>query len=46
MHRFGHAINFGHNSAICDQLGRIFMGTQETIIYRLVVKNRSYDADF
>ena len=31
---------FGHNSAIFQQIGlKIFMVTQESIIYRLVIKN-------
>ena len=38
---------FGHNSAIFWSIElKIFMGTQETIIYRLVVQNPSYDAYF
>ena len=42
----GHAF-FGHNSAICWLIGLKFsMGSQETIIYRLVVRNSSYDAYF
>ena len=35
---------FGHNSATFCQIGlKIFMGTQETIIYRLAVRSPSYD---
>ena len=42
MSIFGYMF-FGHNSAI---FGPIELGTQETIIYRLVVRNLSYDAYF
>ena len=43
---FGHLF-FGHNSAIFWLIGlKISMGTQETIIYRLVVRNLSYVAYF
>ena len=43
---FGHTF-FGQNSAICGLIEpEIFMGTQETIIYRLPVRNLSYDAYF
>ena len=46
MPTFGHTF-FGHNSASCWPIRlEIFMGTQETIIYRLVVRNSSYDAYF
>ena len=38
---------FGHNSAIFGSIGQKFvMGTQETTIYRLVIRNPSYDAYF
>ena len=37
----------GHNPAISGSIGmKFFMGTQETIIYRLLVRNPSYDAYF
>ena len=40
---FGHTF-FGHNSAIFGLIGlRIFMGTPETINYRLMTINSSYD---
>ena len=43
---FGHTF-FGHNSAIFGPIGlKIGMRTQETVIYRLVVKFFSYDAYF
>ena len=43
---FGHTY-FGHNSAIFGPIGlTIFMGTHETIIDRLVMRNLSYDAYF
>ena len=46
MPTFGHTF-FGHNSAILGPIGlKIYMGTQETIIYRLVVRNQSYEAYF
>ena len=36
---------FGHNAAIFGPIGqKIYMGTQQTIIYRLVMKNPGYDA--
>ena len=38
---------FGHNSAIFEPIGlKLFIGTQKTIIYRLVVRNPSYDVFF
>ena len=38
---------FGHNSAISGPIGlKVFKGVQETIIYRLVMRNLSYDAYF
>ena len=43
---FGHKV-FGHNSPICGPIGlKILMVTQETIIYRLVMRNQSYNAYF
>ena len=43
---FGHTF-FAHNSAIFGPIGlEILMGTQETIIYRLVVRKQNYDAHF
>ena len=40
---FGHTY-FDHNSAIFGQIGlKIFMGTQETFIYRLLIENQSCD---
>ena len=43
---FGHTF-FGHNSAILRSWGlKFLMGAQETIIYRLVVRNPSYYAYF
>ena len=43
---FGHTF-FVHNSAIFWPIGlKIFKGTQDTFIYRLVVRNLSYDAYF
>ena len=42
----GHTF-FGNNSLIFGPIGlKIFMGTQETIIYRLVMRHPSYDAYF
>ena len=41
---FGHAF-FGHHSAIFGLIGlTFFMGAQETIIYRLMMRNTSYGA--
>ena len=38
---------FGHNSAISGPPGlKFFMGVQETIFYRLVMRNLCYDAYF
>ena len=50
---FGHAF-FGHNSGIVGQWSRrflscglkFFIGVQETIIYRLAMRNPSYDTFF
>ena len=43
---FGHTF-FGHKSAIFRPIGlTTFLGTQETIFYRLVVRNGSYDTCF
>ena len=43
---FGHTF-FGHKSAIFRPIGlTTFLGTQETIFYRLVVRNPIYDAHF
>ena len=43
---FGHTI-FDHNSAMFWPIVlKHFMGNQETIIYRLVVRNRCYDSYF
>ena len=41
---YGHTF-FGHNSAIFKLIWlKFFLGTQGTIIYRLVVKNHDFDA--
>ena len=43
---FGHTF-FGHNSTIFGQIElKFFMGVQETIIYRLVMRNLRNDAYF
>ena len=43
---FGHTY-FGHKSAIFGAIGlKILLGTQETIIYRLVMRNLNYDLFF
>ena len=43
---FGHMF-CGHNSTISGSIGLKFcMGVQQTIIYRLVMRNLSYDAYF
>ena len=43
---FGHTF-FGHNSSISEPIGlKFLMGVQETIIYRLVMRNISYGAYF
>ena len=42
-------LRYGHNPAILNfsPIGlKFFMGTQETIIYRLVMRSSSYDAYF
>ena len=41
---YGHTF-FGYNSAICCLIGqKLFLVTQETIIYRLVMRNHECDA--
>ena len=40
---YGHTF-FGHNLAIFCLIGLIFLVTQETIIYRLVMRNHDFNA--